>query len=240
MLEFWQSLTLFEQILMTIALPATLILIIQFILMLVGMAGGDGTYDDMSDIDADMDADMDVDVDVDVDIDADVDVDVDMDADADADAGLDTVINHTPISALGELRLLTFRGIIAFLSIGGWAALIASQSGKIWLSILVGVIAGGAADFCLALVMRAMVRMQESGNIVLSSGIGLEGSAYIPIEPGGIGKVNIILQGKLCELDAVTDDKQAIKAGTQVVVTGVRGGMLVVRAKNRSDLFGKL
>ncbi len=61
MIEWWESLTLLQQIFTCMAVPATLILIIQSILLLfgIGFGGGDG---DAGDISSDFDSDIDTDV----------------------------------------------------------------------------------------------------------------------------------------------------------------------------------
>ena len=69
MLAWWESLSSFSQVLAAMAIPATLILLIQTVLMLIGI-GSDGG----ADVDGDVDVDTDVDIDTDVDLDADADV----------------------------------------------------------------------------------------------------------------------------------------------------------------------
>ena len=58
MLQWWNSLSSFSQVLACMAIPATLILLIQTVLMFLGL-GSDGG--------ADVDTDADVDIDVDTD-----------------------------------------------------------------------------------------------------------------------------------------------------------------------------
>ena len=54
MLEWWNSLSLVSQIFTAMAVPATVVMIIQALLLLLGIGGGDGDVDvdDISDIDA--------------------------------------------------------------------------------------------------------------------------------------------------------------------------------------------
>ena len=57
---------------------------------------------------------------------------------------------------------------------------------------------------------------------------------YITVPPQrrSKGKVNLLVQGKLEELDAVTDEEAPLPFGTEVVVTGISGGnTLIVRRK---------
>ena len=68
----------------------------------------------------------------------------------------------------------------------------------------------------------------------LKYALGVSGNIYITVPPrrSGKGKVNIIVQGKLEELDAVTDEELPLPFGTEIVVIGLSGGnTLVVRRK---------
>lgn len=57
MITWWTSLDLAQQIFACIAVPSTLILLIQTILLLIGLGGGDGDVDAEVDIDGDIDTD---------------------------------------------------------------------------------------------------------------------------------------------------------------------------------------
>ncbi len=61
MIELWNSLVLGQQIFVCIAIPATVIMVIQIIMMLVGF-GGEADADADVDTDAEIDGDMDTDV----------------------------------------------------------------------------------------------------------------------------------------------------------------------------------
>ena len=98
MAAWLNTLTIFEQICLYIAIPATLILLIQLVMLLVGLgSGGDADADGASDadaggLDADAGADMDLDASADADFSADLDGDFAADAvlgGADADLSLD-------------------------------------------------------------------------------------------------------------------------------------------------------
>ena len=88
---WWQSLSLLEQILLYIAVPATLILLIQTILLFVGgVAGGDADADASCDGEVLDSGVMDVGDGLDLDGDGIPDLELDADLDADApDAGGD-------------------------------------------------------------------------------------------------------------------------------------------------------
>ena len=91
--DWWQEIGLIGQIMACAAIPMTVVLLLQAILMLIGVGFGhdsDSGFDsDDADLDADFDTDFDTDLDTDFDTDFGADVSVDLDADFDADFGAD-------------------------------------------------------------------------------------------------------------------------------------------------------
>ena len=196
MLSWWNSLISAQQILALIAIPSTLILLIQTVMVLFGFAdGGDG---------------------------GDVDADDVLDGDTDD----------------GGLGLFSVRGIVAMLCIMGWSgvALLETTLPKT-VSLLIAFVLGLATLFGMALLMKAVYRLQSSGTIDLGNAIGKVGQVYIPIPAGGksSGKVNITVQEKLTECDAITVCDETLATGSYVRVTAVgEGGVLVVEPLARS------
>ena len=93
--EWWNSLGLASQILHCIAVPATLVLLVQTIFMLLGLDdNADGLIDsDLSDLELD-----------------------------DVTIGDDTDVSD--MAGLESLHLLTVRGIISFFVIFGWVGIV--------------------------------------------------------------------------------------------------------------------
>ena len=122
--EWWNALGLITQIFYCIAIPATLVLVVQTILMFFGL--DDGNADADFDVELDADADIDFDGDIDADIDADIPDDID---------GLygDELADTTEIADLegfDSLRIFTVRGIISFLVMFGWVGVVMTESNK--------------------------------------------------------------------------------------------------------------
>ncbi len=210
MLDWWNSLELITQIFYCIAIPSTLILLIQTIMMLVGM-GDDG---DITDADIGDAPDGDV---------------------IDGVFGEDTVSETPDFEGLDGLRIFTVKGIIAFLVVFGWVGIVMSgASVPLWITLPVATVSGFFMMVLLALLMKLVLKLRSSGNIDNRNAIGTAGKVYltIPAERGGEGKVQILLQGSFVERNAVTDCTEAIPTGSEVVVTGVSGGTtLIVRKK---------
>jgi len=180
MLQWWNSLGVPGQIFALIAIPSTLILLVQTILLFFGADDGD-PIDSIGDTDA-FDG-----------------------ADADGDG----------------FALFSIRGIAAMLSVAGWSGLAMFQAGwNLGLVILLAIVFGMLALFGMAYMMKAIMKLQDNGNIDLGSAIGKCGKVYIPIPPkmSGNGKINLTLQERFLEVDAVTSCNRIIKTGETVRV----------------------
>lgn len=187
-----------------LAIPATVILILQTILLLFGMGGEDGGLE--SDTGGIGDADA-----------GDVTHDVPADGDMDADGGFDGDTG---------LRLFTVRGMVAFFSVGGWAGIAALKLGaNHLLAVVIALVMGIAALYLVALFFKWIPRIQHNGTMRLSNAVGSIGEVYItiPASAAGSGKINVMLQSQLSELTAVTYADRALKYGEKVRVTGTIG-----------------
>ncbi len=232
---WWDSLTMLQRIFACVAVPATLVLILQLVLTLVGLGGHDG------DLDADGDGIPDgIDLDGDGipdDFDPDGDgipdgIDLDGDGVPDITVSAPEHAEHGFTAEHAGLRLFTFRGIVAFLAVCGWGSLAVSRAGRPWLmAILVGLILGAAAMVLTAVVMQLFLRLQADGTVTLANAVGSRGEVYltVPALRNGEGKVNVVIQDTMTECAAVTDEAEAIPTGAPVTVVGVAGpGQLIV------------
>lgn len=223
MLNWWNSLTALQHFFAYVAIPATLILCIQTILLLFGLgAGGDGDLDsDTSGLDTpDLDA---------PDLDA-PDLDTpDLDAPGGWEGGAGHELAHDP-----GLRIFTIRGLVAFFSVFGWAGLALSRGGMPGAAAVpIAFLLGLAAMGVLALMLRSALRLQSDGTMDLKNALGLCGTVYLTVPPRrqGTGKISLVLQGQLGEFDALTDEPEPLKTGAAVQVIGLSGGLMVVCRK---------
>lgn len=202
MVDWFESLNLLQQIFSLIAIPSTLIMVFQLILMLLGIGDGDGDggYDH---------------------------------------GGFDhegTDHSHSEISDDG-LALFSFRGIMAFLCVGGWSgmAFAGTEMNNI-LAILLSFVCGASALFLMAFMIKGILKLQSSGNIDLANAIGKVGQVYIPIPANsqGQGKITIVVQGSFSEISAITNESDQLKTGEAVrVVATDETGLLVVERVRR-------
>ncbi len=203
MLDWWNSLPLLQQLLYVVAIPATLILLIQTILTLIGI-GHDGG--------------------------AEVDHDGSIDHDGSLDHGhcIDHDAGQHETSHDSGLQLLTLRGIVAFFTMFGWVGIALLDMGvPALIAIPLAVVCGAIALFLVAILLHLLMGMQQSGNLDMRNAIGLEGEVYVPISPQMKGKVNVILQERLTELDAICLD-HSLKTGQRVRITGMTGDDVAV------------
>lgn len=218
MLDWWNSLSLISQIFACIAIPTTLVLIIQTILMFIGLDS-----DGIGDMDGDFALDHDI---------GDIDINPDM---SDGIFGDDLPMSDPDPTGLGDLHILSVRGVIAFLVVFGWVGFVMDGGGSAtWLCLLIATVCGFATMFLLALLMKAVMGLRNNGNLNNRNAIGKSGRVYltVPASHNGEGKVNVLLQGSYVEREAVTDEDTPIPTGTEVIVVGVSGQTtLVVKRK---------
>jgi hypothetical protein len=135
------------------------------------------------------------------------------------------------------LRLFTVRGIVAFLMVGSWVGFIASRAGiSEFMVVVFALVSGSASLFGMAKLMQVLMGLHQDGTLKINNALGQTGTVYIRI-PGaekGVGKVNVTVQERLCEFDAVTENGEGIKTGELVYVTDIRAGnVLVVERVNK-------
>lgn len=198
--------SLAAQIFSCVAIPSTLLLVIQTVMMFFGF-GDDSDAPEVPEDTPDIDGVFGEDIDSEVD----------------------------DPSGTGGLRIFTVRGIIAFFVVFGWVGVAMESGGSpLYLTIPVATVSGIAIMLSLAFLFRAVMRLRNDGNTDNRNAIGVSGKVQLTIPPSrsGEGKVFVMLQGSYVERGAVTDETEAIPTGAEIVVVGVSGMTeLVVRRK---------
>ena len=204
MVEWWNSLDNILQVLYCVAIPATLVLLLETI---VAMAGGghDVNISDTSGLDLGTDfsvGDMDFDMDFDI---------------------------HTGVSDLPSLRLFTVQGIVAFLCICSWTGIITYGSMPLGMSLGIGAVLGLIAMFILAKVMQMISKLNQNGTVEFKNALGQTARVYlvIPAAGQGVGKVNVTIQGSMRECNAISRGEQ-INTGEFVRIIDLEDDILVV------------
>lgn len=224
-MEAWlESLTALQRVMLFIAVPATLLLLIQTVMLFIGLGGGDGDADG-----ADLDGDGIPDT---------GGLDLDGDGVPDGlhdgihpggDAGGDGDGNS---GFLSGLHIFTIRGFITFFTVFGWSGLLFLTLDMHWLlSLFLAVQVGIVWMVAVAVILREAMRLQSDGTLDVRNALGQRGSVYltVPARGQGTGKVNVTVQEQLREFEAVTEERSPIPTGAEIVVTGLaEDGVLVV------------
>jgi membrane protein implicated in regulation of membrane protease activity len=127
----------------------------------------------------------------------------------------------------GVLSFRTLVAAAAFFGVAGKAALSAgyAQSTSLILAILVGL----SAMYGMYWLLRLIGSLNSAGNERITNAIGRPATVYIPIPPAGkgAGKVQLSMQNRIVEYQAVTDEAEPLKTGEAVEVVEVTGGDVV-------------
>lgn len=210
-----------------VAIPATVILILQTILLLFGLGhGADGDLDsDTSGLDGHFD------------IGGHTDIGGHFDA---GHTGLEVTGHdvhadfHDDVEGMhGDtgLRLITVRGLVAFFAVGGWSGIASVELGASrFIAVIAALLMGTAALILVALFFKWAMSLQYNGTLRISNAVGQTGEVYltIPAKNGGRGKVNVVVQERLTELEAVTNGDKALRYGERVRVVGMADGNTVI------------
>ena len=113
-------------------------------------------------------------------------------------------------------------------------AIYAAGQGSL-VSIAGGLIAGVFTVWVVSKVFIGFQSLQSDGTIRIENAIGREGSVYLTIPEGDIGKVNVTVQGRLTEFEAVSLNKKKIETGQRVKVINVIGRDRLVVEKIRHN-----
>jgi len=215
MTTWWEALSSFEQVFWYIAIPFSLILVIQMIMTFAGMGGGDS---DIGGGDTDISG---------------------IDLEADADVDLSNVSDTTDASDITDIdpsfHFFTVRNFIAFFTMFGWAGIAAWNEGlsKTW-TIVVAIVAGLITMGVVTALFYYISKLQDAGgNIKISNALNQIGNVYIPIKAdgGNVGKVQITIQNSLREMPAITKGEEDLATGTVVKVVGIVSNSILVVQK---------
>ncbi len=201
LVQWFQGLGLFGQICLCFATPATIVLLVEIVLSVIGLSDGgvdlpDGAEDGIPELPDEADGPSSSDL-----------------------GGFHILTVRTVVSffvAFGWMGVS-----LCATALAPWAAMLISVGFGLLVMFLVALLmlgiyrlqSDGTADNRNALGACGTVYLQ------------------VPPGRNGRGKVNVMLQGAYVERDAVTDEETALPYGTEIVVVGVSGENTLVVAK---------
>lgn len=123
----------------------------------------------------------------------------------------------------GGVSIFSIRGIIAFFMFFGWGGVAAlSQGFSPAKASMIGFLIGMLAMVAVGYVFAQILKLQESGTVHVESAISRTGEVYItiPSAENGQGRIQIELEGKTMEFDAVTKSGE-LSTGCKIKVIDV-------------------
>lgn len=121
-----------------------------------------------------------------------------------------------------SFSLVSMRSMIAFATLFTWAGTLYLTSGTTTvLALVYSFVWGMAAMFGVSYVVYKLVQLQEIGTASIWTSMGEEGSVYMNVPEGGLGKIRVKVGGVVSFVDARTADRHPLDAGTKVRVVGI-------------------
>ena len=132
------------------------------------------------------------------------------------------------------LGIFNMRGFMSFLSVGSIIGFLLTKFNYADpIAIAGAVISGLIAGKTTQAITNYFIKSSSSGTIKIENTIGKRGEVYLTIPANGKdqGKVNILVQGKLAEFDAITNNGVELKTGDTIAVIDVtKDNVLVVES----------
>ena len=152
-------------------------------------------------------------LDADTDIDGDIDIEVSSDIDTDPGFGLDA-----------DFTVFSVRSIIAFFTFFGWTGVLVLNAGRSTLTaITFASIAGILAMLLVGYLIYIFSKLSQDGNYNINNAIFNTGKVYLTIPPAesGEGKIHVIIDGTMREMEATTREGEKIPTGADIRVVEV-------------------
>ncbi len=219
---FWDNYELLEKIFIFIAAPATVLLLIQLVLQLIGIGGDHASAGSDTGADAAVDAG------------SEGIGEFESDAVEGTESDADAIGEEGRRSGTHALRVFTFQGAVAFFAIAGWTGLLfAGIFSSDILAVLLAAVCGTAAMVGLAYILRLLMGLQSDGTVNVRNALGLQGVVYlrVPAVNKGRGQVTVMIQERYREYDAVTYGDEDIATGSAVRVVDILSDSILVVEK---------
>jgi len=129
--------------------------------------------------------------------------------------------HHGSSWLFGVLSFRTLIAALAFFGITGKAALAAEMTQPV--SLIISTAVGLAAMYGMYWLMLSISRLSSSGNEHIGNALGKPATVYvsIPASQQGTGKVQLSMQNRIVEYQAVTADDEPLKSGEPVEVVEI-------------------
>ncbi|MBN2745864.1 MAG: hypothetical protein JXR34_03985 [Bacteroidales bacterium] len=154
------------------------------------------------------------------------DLDVQVAGDTDIDVEFDDGIPY---------QFFTLRNMVGFFTVFSWSGLACiSANYSLTTTLLISFVCGLVMMAIMSTLFYFLSRMVSSGTMDFKNAVGKIATVYIPIQAkrGGMGKVQIEIQGSIHELDAMTDEDIDFATNTIVEVEKIISGNILLVKKS--------
>ena len=119
---------------------------------------------------------------------------------------------------------LSIRTLTAFSFAFGWTGVLMKQADRSTAaSVGVAIAAGLAVFLAVGLLWRSFAKLGESGSIDYQSAVGAHGTVYLTVAANRSkpGKVEVMVQGRMRVINALTESDENLPAQAAITVVGV-------------------
>lgn len=96
------------------------------------------------------------------------------------------------------------------------------------ISVITATTGGLITMWLTARLLKLLLSLQSDGTVEIHNTIGKEGTVYQRILPGGTGKVQMVVQNRLMEYEAMSYKNEELPTGTPVMAIYYKGNTLIV------------
>ncbi len=133
-----------------------------------------------------------------------------------------------------SFHFLSLHGITAFFLMFGVTGFLMLRGDAVrpWVAVAGSVVVGLGTMALVVWMLRGLRRLQSEGTLRPEDAVGQEGVVYLRVQPGGTGKIQVTLQGRLRIFEARGRDPQAsFQTGDRVRVVEVTPEHLMIVEK---------
>lgn len=206
--DFWNTVSTFEKFFWYLAVPTTVISLVQIILTSLGMThefgdvGDVGHVGDVGDVGDAGHADV---------------------GHGDGDAGHGDSADGHDAGHHVDFKFFTLRNLIILAATFGWSGIVGNRWGFTRpVTVIFAMILAFIVTLIVAGIFYVFMNLRSSGTMNINNALDAVGTVYLPIpaEKAGAGMVQIPVQGSLRDLNAMTDGPN-LSTGEKVKVVAV-------------------
>jgi len=129
-----------------------------------------------------------------------------------------------------SFKLLSLQGLTAFFMMFGLVgfAMLRESHASGGVALASALAAGTGTVWLIGKIFSSVKKLQSSGTMDNAGAIGEQGTVYLTIRAKGTGKVQVTMNGRPREFEAVANNGEEIKTGERIRVKEVNASVVVV------------